>query len=81
MKPDPDMMQQAMRAASSALEAVGRLQSATGFAFGSDATHIGAYMALREFSDAMDRAKNIAVHALLDADERHSPASRKDQSN
>ena len=80
LKPDPAMMQQAMKAASSATEAVARLQAATGNALEKDATHSEAYRALRKFSEAMDRARSIAIHAMLDADERLSPAARKEES-
>jgi hypothetical protein len=76
MKPDPDMMCQAMRKASEALEAIQYFQTAVGFAFGSDATQSSAYSSVRNLADNLSTISAKLNAVAMDADERLTPASR-----
>ena len=76
MKPDPDMMMLAMHNSSRALEAISKFQVRAGFAFGSDATHIGSYKHVKDLADELQSIGGKLQQALLDADERLTPRSR-----
>jgi|GEM_PF-3930019 len=76
MKPDPDMMQQAMSKASRALEAVARFQVRASFQFGIDASHVSAFQNIRDLADELQSIGAKLHHVTLDADERLTPAAR-----
>ena len=76
MRPDPDMMSQALSRSANALEAIGRFQVRTGFQFGRDATHASAYRHVRDLADALSDASAKLNAIAMDADERLTPAAR-----
>ena len=76
MKPDPDMMMQAMSKSKDALNAIARFQLSAGFQYGRDGSHAGAYRALRDLADDLQSIGSKMHNALLDADERLTPDSR-----
>lgn len=77
MKPDPDMMRQAHSRTNNALEAIGRFQLFSGFAFGSDATHASSYKHIADLADALQSIGSQIHLDLLEVDARLSPAARR----
>jgi hypothetical protein len=75
MKPDPDMMRQALVQASEALEAIQKFQSVVGFSFGADATQTGAYTSVCDLADRLLVVSDKLNRAALSADERLRRAS------
>jgi hypothetical protein len=76
MKPDPDMMCQAMFTSSDTLKAIAEFQVSSGIQFGYDASHGAAYNRIKELANALQSAGSRLHNICLEADERNSPKSR-----
>lgn len=76
MKPDPDMMSQAMHESARTLKAIAQFNVRSGLHFGSDADHAVAHADVRELADELQKAGDALHRIAIDADKRLTSASQ-----